>query len=94
MYEPVHTSTTGVGKVIVHHPGMLKTINRLLIQTTDLLGTKGVRCSIFAFVVTVYSMCQPNQMLLSKTLTLVLQSIVERTCPCLDLYFVEPGELV
>ena len=46
-----------VGKVIVHYPGMLKTINRLLIRTTDLLGTKGVRCSIFAFVVTVYSMC-------------------------------------
>ena len=41
------------------------------------------------------------QMMLTKILTLVLQSTVERTCPhldfyfsCLDLYFVVPGELV
>ena len=42
VYKPVHTGTLGVGKVIIHYPGMLKTINRLLIQATDFLGRRGV----------------------------------------------------
>lgn len=57
VYKPVHTGTLGVGKVIIHYPGMLKTIDRLLIQATDFLGRRGVTFSIFAIVVpvTVYS---------------------------------------